>query len=188
MPSTDIEELLRLMARGDESALASLYDATRTRVFGLAVSMLRDRGEAEEATVAIYGDLWRRVSSFDAGRGSGVNWILLVARSRILDRIRSEGRVRARGQGGEDDVLERLASGNEPSQAASHGEERRKVRSAVAALPVEQRRPLLLAYFDGLSHSEVAARMEAPLGTVKSRIRAALESLRSRLNTRGEVA
>ncbi len=176
------------MARGDGNALGALYDATKSRVFGLAVSMLGDRGEAEDATVAIYGDLWRRVSKFDGERGSAAAWILLVARSRLLDRIRAEGRVRVRGHGGEEDVLDRLASEADPIAAASDDEQRRRVRDAVSELPPEQRQSLLLAYFGGLSHSEVARRVEAPLGTIKSRIRAALQSLRSRLDTMGEVA
>lgn len=178
--SEQTEALLRQVAVGDRAAFGRLYDATSPALFGLLVKMLRSPEAAEEVAQEVYLEIWKKAPSFDAARGTGTTWISLIARSRALDRIRSE-----RSYGGAVDraevsvVAADLLGGtrSDPEEAASLSERRRLVRGAVGQIPEEQRSVVLLAFFGGLSHSEIADRQGIPLGTVKSRIRAGLEKI-----------
>lgn len=181
--SQDVEQtdaLLSQVAMGDRAAFARLYDATSPAVFGLLVKMLRSPEAAEEVAQEVYLEIWKKASSFDLARGSGTTWISLVARSRALDRIRSERSYSGAVDRAEGSVFADGFPGgadSDPEEAASLSERRRLVRGAMREIPAEQRAAVLLAFFGGLSHSEIADREGIPLGTVKSRIRAGLEKV-----------
>lgn len=175
-----LDSWLGAAARGDEAAFSKVYQATSSRVFGLALKILRDRAAAEDVTCEVFTQLWRKSADFDPVKGSSVSWILTMARTRAIDRLRSVDRLAAR-----EDTLETAwgiqAPGADPEQQ-NLGEERAKfVRRALAALPAEQREAITVSFFGGLSHSETAEALGAPLGTVKTRIRAGLSALRREL-------
>ncbi len=169
-------------ARGDESALAELYDETSARVFGLALRILRDPDTAEEATLDTYASVWSRAATYEPKRASPMAWILTIARSKAIDLLRSRARRSEKHR-----ALESMGSLAEPEPEpnpealALQGERCAQVRAALALLPREQAVAIRTAYFAGLSHSEVAAELGEPLGTVKSRIRLGLSSLRRAL-------
>lgn len=178
--SEQTDGLLRQIAVGDRAAFGRLYDATSPAVFGLLVKMLRSPEAAEEVAQEVYLEVWKKATSFDPDRGTGTTWISLIARSRALDRIRSErsysGAVdRAEVSAVASDMLGGTRSN--PEEAASLSERRRLVQGAMREIPEDQRSAVLLAFFGGLSHSEIADRLGIPLGTVKSRIRAGLEKV-----------
>jgi RNA polymerase sigma-70 factor (ECF subfamily) len=179
MPDDDfgLVDLLGRVARGDLEAFAAFYDATSRRVFGLARSVLGDPEEAEEAALECYLHVWRHAARYDPSRGGPLQWLLVITRSRAIDRVRARVQRRQREQCWNDFAdLEDARPG--PEQACSVAEERSQVREALALLPKEQREAIELTYFKGLSHSEAAAVLGQPLGTVKSRIRGGLSSLR----------
>lgn len=173
MTDDDVELVIR-MARGDRDALAGLYDRHGPVMLGLGTKLLRDRGEAEEILHDVFLEAWKRAGDFDPARGSARAWLLLRMRSRCLDRIKSAGRSRTAPAG---ERLERVA-GSTPSAAADRADAGR-VRGALAELPDEQRLVLELGYFEGLSCSEMAERLGCPIGTVKSRLHAAMKKLRA---------
>lgn len=172
-------ELVARVARGDERAFRELYDALSPRAFGLALRILRDRASAEEALVEVFAQVWRQAERFDARKASVATWVLTLARTRSIDLARIEKR-RAQRETAVDDALfdgvDDAASG--PLLASEHGERAQRVREALWSLPREQRVAVELAFFGGLSHTEVASALRAPLGTVKTRIRTGLSSLR----------
>ena len=162
-------ELLAAIARKDETALAELYDRYRVILFGLLIRILTSREEAEDVLQEVFLQVWRRAGDFDEKRGRPFTWLVNLARSRGIDRLRSLA------------AKERvaLAGAREPSEQVSDAvadalasEQRTLVTKALAQLPEEQKSPLILAYFDGLTQSEIAAKLGAPLGTVKTRMRA----------------
>jgi RNA polymerase sigma-70 factor (ECF subfamily) len=179
-------ELVRRMAAGDEAALGVLYDRWVRLVHSLALHLLRDAREAEEVVEETFWQAWRQADRYDGARGAVSTWLTTIARSRSYDRMRA-GR-RAREEPWSDLAatdLEQLlpdeSAGGDPQVAAEEAERRSRVRGALAELPPEQREVLELAYFGGLSQTEIAERTKQPLGTVKTRVRLALEKLRGRL-------
>lgn len=175
-----LENLLVAAARGDPEAFGAFYDASSRRVFGLAFKILHDRGQAEEAALGAYAYVWRNASSYDPGRGSALQWTLIVTRSKAIDLLRS--RVRHRKRETSLETTEALAdSSPDPEARSSSSELYSRVKTALNALPREQREAIEIAYFEDLSHSEMASALGAPLGTVKSRIRIGLSTLRRRL-------
>jgi RNA polymerase sigma-70 factor (ECF subfamily) len=170
------ETMLRI-AGGDQGALSRLYDATSARVYGLALHILRDPQAAEEATLDAFTQVWRRASSYDAGRGSVIGWILTVARTRAIDLLRSRTRRRDL-EDTLDSVVDLPDPGPGPEETTEDAANARKLRVALAALSHDQRTAIEAAYFGGLSHTEVAQCLGQPLGTVKTRIRDGLATLR----------
>ena len=171
-------DLLHALARGDEAALAAIYDRYRLILFGLVLRILRDRAEAEDVLQEVFLQVWRRASDFDEARGRAFTWLVTIARSRALDRLRAAG-SRARlaegaAQTPRDDT-------GDAALDAVKSETGAIVRQALAELPDEQRRTLFLAYFEGLTQVEIAARLGDPLGTVKTRMRSGLIKLRELL-------
>lgn len=170
----------RLRAR-DERALVELYDLVAPWVLGLAFRILRDDDEAEEVVGDVFAQVWRNVDKHDARRGPLVPWILSIARNRALDLLRRRRRwwrKGARWAEAHAAELDPTASAAAPHEAAVPGWPlHREVHAALAALPEEQRALVLLAYFEGLTHSEIARRTGQPLGTVKTRLRAAQQRL-----------
>jgi len=175
------DDLLQAVSRGDESALAVLYDRYRLILFGLILRILHDRPEAEDVLQEAFLQVWRRANDFDPARGRAFTWLVTIARSRALDRLRmlsSRSRfVDADEQAGHDQVID-------TAQELVKSEQGKIVRQALGELPHEQRRTLLLAYFEGLTQAEIAERLGDPLGTVKTRMRTGLIKLRALLRDR----
>jgi RNA polymerase sigma-70 factor (ECF subfamily) len=176
-------ELLHAVARGDEAALSRLYDAYRVILFGLLVRILNSREEAEDILQDVFIQVWRRAKDFDESRGRPFTWLVTLARSRAIDRLRQLG------------ARQRLATGasQEKTEAVSDAltdvikvDQRDTIRKALAELPEEQRQTLLLAYFEGLTQSEIAARLNTPLGTIKTRMRSGMIKLRALLGSKME--
>lgn len=176
-PESDVE-LLHAVARGDEGALARLYDRYRIILFSVIVRILNSREEAEDVLQEVFLQVWKRAKDFDQARGRPFTWLVTLSRSRAIDRIRQLG-ARQR--------LADSAAQNTPDAVSDavadtlHSEQKEIVARALAALPEEQRRTLNLAYFDGLTQSEIAAQLGTPLGTVKTRMRSGMIKLRELL-------
>lgn len=168
------EALVTAMAAGDRAALATLYERHSALLLGLALRIVRERREAEDLLHDVFLEAWRSAKDFDPKRGRVRTWLAIRMRSRALDLQKSARVARNTGDGG----LELLVD-----EAEGASPDHRRVRSALAELGSDQRRVLELAYFEGLSCSEIAERVAIPVGTVKSRIAAGLERLRSGLGT-----
>lgn len=183
-PSTDADSVRRLAA-GDRSALGELYDVHAAAVLGLLLRMVRRRGEAEELLQEVFLQAWRSAERYDPQRSSPRTWLLMIARSRAVDALRSR---RARRRREEDTVAAARWDGHrvqppEGLERLQEAERRRHVHRALNALPEEQRQAVELAFFTGLTHRQVAERLQAPLGTVKSRILLGMKKLRQNLGT-----
>lgn len=174
--------LVRAMADGDERALGALYDRWNAVVHGVVARVLRGPDDVEEVVEETFWQAWRQASRFDPARGAVQTWLLTIARSRALDRVRALRRRRETPLEGDDGevVVQQIAPGD-PGVDAESSERGRIVAAALAELPAEQREALELGYYGGLSQSEIAERTGQPLGTVKTRMRLAMQKLRSRL-------
>lgn len=173
------DDLLHAIARSDEAALAAIYDRYRLILFGLILRILHDREEAEDCLQEVFLQVWRRARDFDESRGRAFTWLVTIARSRALDRLRASGsRLKLATEAAQvtpDQV-------GDAAEEAVQSEQGALVRAALAALPEEQRNALLLAYFEGLTQTEIAARLGDPLGTVKTRMRSGMIKLRELLH------
>jgi RNA polymerase sigma-70 factor (ECF subfamily) len=176
------EALVRRMANGDDQALGVLYDRWHGVVHGVVARMLRQAEDVEDVVEETFWQAWRQASRFDRSRGAVQTWLLTIARSRALDRVRALRRRREEPLEGDDGqlVVQQAAEGD-PGLDAEASERRRIVGAALSGLPAEQREALELGYFGGLSQTEIAERTGQPLGTVKTRMRLALQKLRSQL-------
>jgi RNA polymerase sigma-70 factor (ECF subfamily) len=172
-----MRKLVLAMGRGEEAALAELYDCYRSAVFGLVLRITRDRGAAEEVSLDVFTQAWRQADRFDAAHGTVQSWLFNMARSRAIDRVRAASACKRSGT----EDAPRPDQPRRPDEVAETAERRRLVRDAMAVLSAPQRIALELAYYEGLSHSEIAARLGEPLGTVKTRIRQAMMALRQTL-------
>ncbi len=177
MPHVPDSALIEKMMAGDESALSTLYDRYSAMLFGMLTRILQDRHAAEEVLQDLFMQLWRNAGQFDASRGSLPAWLLVIARNRAISRLRG-ARSRELLEENEGDYANTFASDQNVEDDASRAELARRVSAALGALPAEQRQALELAYFDGMTQSEIAARTGCPLGTVKTRVRTAMQSLR----------
>ena len=177
-------QLLHAIARGDDSALTSLYDRYRIILFGLLARILNSREEAEDVLQEVFLQIWRRAAAFDESRGRPFTWVSTLARSRAIDRLRLlAARQRLVASASQEAVEET----SDAVKDTLHAEQREIVGRALAELPEEQRQALLLAYFDGLTQSEIAARLNAPLGTIKTRMRSGMIKLREGLGEQIEL-
>lgn len=169
--------LIAQTAQGDQAALATLYDRTSPHVYGLALKILGDREAAEEVTLDVYTQVWRQAHTYNEFRGTPGAWLMMLTRTRAIDRFRAGYAER-----GKLDTLDAatlfISDGPDPEQETSVQERRRLVRQALSNLSVEQREVIALAYFWGLSQSEIAAKLQLPLGTVKTRTRLGMLKLR----------
>jgi len=174
------DELIRRLAHGDERALAELYDRYGRPAYRLAVRILRDTSLAEDAVQDAFLTAWRTAAAFDPSRGSAATWLMTLVHRRAVDVVRREDRRRA---GPLDDAP--VASGEATDEAAELRERRRSVQAALAKLGEGEREALELAYYGGLSQSEIAARLGVPLGTIKSRMFTGLARMRDALGEAG---
>jgi RNA polymerase sigma-70 factor (ECF subfamily) len=171
------------IARGDSNALGELYDRYGAILFGLLVRILHDRSEAEDVLQEVFVQTWRRAGDFDPSRGRVLAWLAMLARSRALDRRRAlASRNRTAAEAG-DESDERSPDAVLQAMVA---EDARRVRRALESIPEAQREVLRLAYFEGLSQREIAARLTRPLGTVKTHTRLGLLRLRELLGEEDE--
>ena len=186
----DDQVLMELVARRDAAALDALYLRHAPRVFALCVRILRSRTEAEEVLQEVFWELWRGAGRYAAERGSPRVYLVQLSRSRALSRLRLRRRreallAEAGGAGAIAAEMLGQDSGKDALAAAARGEESEHVHAALRALPEVERRAVTLAFFDGLTQSEIATRLGEPLGTVKSRIRRGLLRLRDLLVDEG---
>lgn len=176
--STQHEDLalLERVQAGDEQALAEMYDRFTPMLYPVALRILRRATDAEDAVQDAWMQVWRRSASYDPKRGAVAAWLLTVVRTRALDRYRSlASRTRAEGR---IDPQEQATPPTDPAASAVTGQLGARVREALAQLEPKQRQVLEIAYFEGLSQTEIAERLETPLGTVKSWTRQGLMRLR----------
>ena len=176
--------LIERTARGDTAALAALYDATAPAVYGLALRILGDRGAAEEVTVDAFMQCWRQARSYDPTRSGPLAWLLVIVRSRAIDRLRAGSSARLRTEPFRA-ALGVASDAPGPEEEAAVSQRRQLVTGALARLGSEQRQVIELAYFRGLSHVEIAEALAQPLGTVKTRIRLGMLALHKALGAEG---
>ncbi len=166
--------LLQRVRQGDQTAMAEVFDRYGRAVYSVALRILKDTGHAEDVMQEIFFQVWRNSESFVQGRGSLGAWLVVVARNRSIDLLR-----RRKPSDSIEDVV--LASRGNLASEAEHNAMIEKVQAVLKDLPAEQQRSMELAFFEGLSHSEIAEKTGDPLGTVKTRIRLALITLRKAL-------
>ena len=176
----DWAALIMRVAAGDQSALTDLYDTTSRLVFGLILRVVGDRSTAEEVLLDVYTQVWRQAATYDQKRGAPLAWLMTIARTRGIDRLRS-GKYDHLHKEPLDSIGEATAATASPEEDTVTAERQRLVRSALERLSAEQREVIELAYYSGLSHSEIALRLGQPLGTVKTRTRLAMMKLRDAL-------
>jgi RNA polymerase sigma-70 factor (ECF subfamily) len=178
----DDRALLRAVAAGDKEALQQLYTRHSAVLFALSLRVLSDHTEAEDVLQEAFVQIWKTAGSFDEGRGKPLGWLIMLTRSRAIDRLRSR-KTRSR-------VTESMANDSSqsgetttPSDEAQASEAQRTVRDALKSLPSEQRVPIEMAYFGGLTQFEIAQQLSQPLGTVKTRMRNGMMRLREQLGS-----
>ena len=168
------------MARGDEDALGEIYDRHGRLMYSLALRIVRDQADAEDVVQEVFSQAWRQASRYDAARGSVLGWLLTLTRSRSIDRLRGR---RSRPEPSADArALNAVPDPAAPADAlVAWAGQAAQIRAAVNGLSLLQRVAIELAFYEGLTHAEIAERLEVPLGTVKTRIRQGLLKLRDRL-------
>src|SRR6266478_3784188 len=176
----DWVRLVQSIAAGDELALYSLYEQTHRIVFTLIVRITNNRETAEEVTLDVFYDVWRRASTYDPADGSVVGWIMNQARSRAIDRLRFDQRKKRVNPYPENPLITTTA--DDPQQAWHVKEQNQVLQNALEVLAPEERQVIESAFFSELTYPEVAAKLNQPLGTVKTRIRSGLSKLRHKLD------
>jgi RNA polymerase sigma-70 factor (ECF subfamily) len=185
----DDATLLRHMAQGDDQALGAFYDRWSPLVHAVVLRILRQRDEVEDVVEEVFWQAWRQAERYEASRGAAQTWLLTIARSRALDRVRALKRLHEEPlEGDSGEVVLQQATEGDASTDAEMAERRAIVLAALAELPVDQREALELGYYAGLSQSEIAKRTGQPLGTIKTRMRLAMQKLKGRLQVLREEA
>lgn len=176
------KELLHRSALGEKEALEELYTRYATPVYSLARFMLRHEALAEEAAQDIFLNIWLKAASFNPDRGKAKSWIMSVAHHKVVDIIRSRRRSITMAHPTDYETLDLLPSSQRPTdEEAELNLERERIDRALSTLPEAQREVIVLAYYQGFSQSEIAQKLEQPLGTVKTRVRLAMQKLRVEL-------
>ena len=178
VPEQDWTTLVQSIAGGDQYALHALYERAHRPVFTLIMRITANRETAEELTIDVFHDVWRRASRYDAANGTVLGWIMNQARSRAIDRLRFESRKK-RSHGGDVQLGAEVAA--DPRDVFELREQSEALRAALAALTPDEREAIETTFFAGLTHAEAAARLNQPLGTIKTRIRSGLLKLRHAL-------
>ena len=176
---TSVESLLRQMAEGSQAAFAELYDRISPRVLGLITRLLRDRAQSEEVAQEVFLELWQNAARFDASRGSAISWVLTIAHRRAVDRIRSAQKSHERDLRIGIRDLER--DFDSVSEVVEIRVENERIKRAMSRLTPVQREAVVLAYYGGYTHSEMAQILRIPIGTVKTRLRDGMIRLRDEL-------
>lgn len=177
----DLTTYLARVADGDQAAFASLYDLLAPSVYGVVRRVLRDPSQTEEVTQEIFVEIWKRATRFDVTRGSVRTWAVTIAHRRAVDRVRSEQSHRDRLLSVGASTIETQGT---PEDDAMDADDRTRARAAMSTLPPVQREALELAFYDGLTHVQIADRLDVALGTVKTRIRDGLIRLRTTMGAR----
>jgi RNA polymerase sigma-70 factor, ECF subfamily len=175
VPEQDWVVLVQSIAAGDQIALHALYERAHRPVFTLIMRITAKRETAEELTIDVFHDVWRGASRYDAAKGTVLGWIMNQARSRAIDRLRFESRMKRSHDG---DVQPQAEVAADPRDVLELREQAESLREALAALTPDERQAIETTFFDGLTHAEAAARLNQPLGTIKTRIRSGLHKLR----------
>ena len=174
--------LIARVSAGDQLALESLYDETSALVYSVALRVLRDPSSASEVVVDVFARLAQRASTYDPERGSPTTWLVMQTRTRAIDRYRLDAKMRSREVSLSAEMENEIHSSTEDSaEVSARAEVQRSIRAALALLTAPQRRVIEIAYYSGLSQSQIAALLGEPLGTVKTRIRTAMRRLRELL-------
>jgi RNA polymerase sigma-70 factor, ECF subfamily len=183
VPEEDWVRLVQSIAAGDQLALHALYERAHRVVFTLTMRITANREIAEELTIDIFHEVWRRASRYDAANGTVLGWIMNQARSRAIDRLRFENRKK-RSHGGEENPPAEPAA--DPCDVLELRRQGEALRAALATLTTDERQAIETTFFAGLTHAEAAARLNQPLGTIKTRIRSGLHKLRHELTAEVE--
>jgi RNA polymerase sigma-70 factor (ECF subfamily) len=172
------QELVTRIAIGDESALRAFYDETRSLVYGVVLRIVSLPAVAEEVAMDVYLQVWRQASRYQQGRGSVFTWLMLLARSRALDRLRRDKADTAYAWENFADGFDMVDSGHGPERLAQARQTQARMYQTLLELPDGQRQVIELSFYEGMSHIEIAEQLQLPLGTVKSRIRSAIVKFR----------
>ena len=184
--SLDDHQLIQRVSQVDKDALEALYVRYQTPVYSLAMFMLKQPALAEEATQDIFLNIWLKAASFNSERGQPKAWIMSVAHHKIVDVIRSRRRTIVNTDPADYETLDLLpAAGASTEAQVEQTLERERIMRALATIPESQREVIMLAYFEGYSQSEMAGKLDQPLGTVKTRVRLAMQKLRLALENDG---
>jgi len=174
-----IETLLRDVAEGDRAAFAEVYDRISSRVLGLVIRVLRDRSQSEEVMQEVFLEIWQQAAKFDANRGSGMAWVLTMAHRRAIDRVRASQKSHERDL--KIGIRDMERDFDSVSESVEIRVENERVKRAMSRLTPLQREAVILAYYGGYTHSEMAQILGIPLGTVKTRLRDGMIRLRDEL-------
>jgi RNA polymerase sigma-70 factor, ECF subfamily len=178
VPEQAWTKLVQSIATGNQLALHELYEMTHRIVFTLILRLVANRETAEELTIDVFHDVWRRASRYDAANGTVLGWIMNQARSRAIDRLRFEGRKKRNDAGDVQPLAEVAADPRDLLELREQGE---SLRAALAVLTRDERQAIETTFFAGLTHAEAALQLNQPLGTIKTRIRSGLHKLRHKL-------
>jgi RNA polymerase sigma-70 factor, ECF subfamily len=185
--NADDVALIRRMVEADETALGALYDRWARSLYSLVLHLLRDPDEAEDVVEETFWQAWRKANSYEPARGAVSTWLLTIGRRKALDRLRAKKRHKEDPIGNDRTFADIASPSPDPSENVEGSELREHVRAALRELPAEQREVLELGYFNGLSQTEIADATGQPLGTVKTRMRLAMQKLREPLSMHREV-
>jgi RNA polymerase sigma-70 factor (ECF subfamily) len=183
VPELEWETLVRAIAAGDQLALHALYERTHRIVFTLMMRITANREAAEELTIDVFHDVWRRASRYDPANGTVLGWIMNQARSRAIDRLRFDSRKKRNADDNVQPLTELAADPHDVLELRQQGE---SLHAALALLTPDERQAIETTFFAGLTHAEAAARLNLPLGTIKTRIRSGLHKLRQAFAAEGE--
>jgi len=178
--------MIERIRRGDQSAFSALYDRLSRPLYSLALRMLGDAGDAQDALQDVFLQIWSRAATYNPEQSTVFSWTVLLTRSRVIDRLRARKRrlrIVDSATGDEDADVADASTMESTADTADKNDEAARVRSVLNNLPSEQREAIELAFFGHLTHHEIAARLGEPLGTIKARIRRGLLKLRERLRT-----
>jgi RNA polymerase sigma-70 factor (ECF subfamily) len=176
-PGLTDEQLIALVARGENWALTEIYDRYTRLVFSLALNILNDRASAEEIVQQVFTKVWRNARDYRVERGKFSTWLMSICRHQCIDELRRR-RVRPVTQPGNEELLYELASDDDPLQAVQYIFERARIHEALQQIPAEQRIVIELAFWGGLTQREIAVYCHSPLGTIKTRSRLGMQRLR----------
>jgi len=183
VPELEWETLVRAIAAGDQLALHALYERTHRIVFTLMMRITANREAAEELTIDVFHDVWRRASRYDPANGTVLGWIMNQARSRAIDRLRFDSRKKRNADDNVQPLTELAADPHDVLELRQQGE---SLHAALTLLTPDERQAIETTFFAGLTHAEAAARLNLPLGTIKTRIRSGLHKLRQGFAAEGE--